>query len=108
MIHAVYHRKFNRLTVEGHARSAEPGHDLVCAAASTLAYTLAHNVMGLEDGGQIRKAPVIELEEGKAEVCVSPRSNFRSVVVLIFDTICAGFSLLAHDYPEYITYEIRE
>ena len=108
MIHAVYHRKFHRLTVEGHARSAEPGHDLVCASASILAYTLAQNVMDLEHGGYIRRSPVIELEEGKAEVCVSPRSNFRSVVMLIFDSVCTGFALLERDYPEYITFEIRE
>lgn len=108
MIHVVYHRKFYRLTVEGHARSAEPGRDLVCASASILAYTLASNVIGLAAGGQIRMSPLVNLEEGNAEVCVTPRSGFQSVVKLIFDTICSGFSLLAKDYPEFITYEIRE
>ena len=37
MIHATYYRKYNRLTVTGHAGSAEHGHDLVCASASMLA-----------------------------------------------------------------------
>ena len=108
MIHVVYHRKFYRLTMEGHARSAEPGRDLVCASASILAYTLAHNVTNMATGGQIRMTPVVKLEEGRAEVCVTPRSGFQSIVKLIFDSICSGFALLAHDYPEYITYEIRE
>lgn len=108
MIQVIYHRKFHRLTMEGHARSAEPGHDLVCASASILAYTLAYNVLGLEESGKIRRAPVVKLEEGSAEICVTPKSGFQSVVTLIFDSICTGFALLAHDYPDYISYEVRE
>ena len=108
MIHVVYHRKFYRLIMDGHAQSAEHGRDIVCAAASILAYTLANNVASMAASGQIRMSPVVRLEEGSAEVCVTPRSGFRAVVTLIFDTICAGFALLARDYPEYITYEIRE
>jgi len=41
MIKAVYDRKENKITVEGHAYSGEPGHDLICAAASVLIYTIA-------------------------------------------------------------------
>ena len=33
MIHAVYYKKYHRVTVKGHAHSAEKGRDLVCAAA---------------------------------------------------------------------------
>ena len=44
MILVTYYRSYNRLTVEGHAHSGEPGKDLVCASASILAYTLAANV----------------------------------------------------------------
>lgn len=108
MIQVVYHRKFHRLTMEGHAGSAEPGQDLVCASASILAYTLADNVMQLAKGGHARMAPVVDMVEGKTEIYLKPHSRYRSIVTLIFDSICAGFALLAHNYPAYIKFEIRE
>lgn len=106
MIQAVYYRKYNRLTVEGHACSAEPGHDLVCASASVLAYTLAANVASMAEHGQARR-PIIENAPGKTEISCNPVSRYKSVVALVFDSVCVGFELLAHDYPENISYEIR-
>ena len=107
MIQAIYYRKYNRLTVTGHANSAEYGHDLVCASASMLAYTLAANVANMADNGQIRQ-PVIKNNDGDTEISCNPRHNLKNSVTLVFDSICVGFELLAHDYPEYITYEIRQ
>lgn len=107
MIQAVYHRKYHRLTVTGHAESAEAGHDLVCASASMLAYTLAANVANMADNGQVRE-PIIRNEAGDTEISCNPRHNLKSSVTLVFDSVCVGFELLAHDYPEYISYEIRQ
>ena len=106
MIQAVYYRKYNRLTVTGHAGAAEPGQDLVCASASILAYTLAANVANMADNGQVRQ-PIIKNNEGDTEISCNPRHNLKNSVTLVFDAICIGFELLAHDYPENITYEIR-
>ena len=106
MIQATYYRSYNRLTVTGHAGSAEPGHDLVCASASMLAYTLAANVANMADNGQVR-APVMDMDEGNTEISCKPRHNLKATVTLVFDAVCAGFDLLAYQYPEYITYEIR-
>ena len=107
MIQAIYYRSYNRLTVTGHANSAEPGHDLVCASASMLCYTLAANVANMADAGQVRQ-PIIENTEGNTEISCNPRHNLKNTVTLVFDSICAGFALLAHDYPEYLAYEIRQ
>lgn len=106
MIQAIYYRNYNRLTVTGHANSAEHGHDLVCASASILAYTLAANVANMADAGQVRQ-PIIENSEGNTEISCNPKHNLKNTVTLVFDSICVGFELLAHDYPEYISYEIR-
>lgn len=106
MIQVVYYRKYNRLTVTGHAYSDEPGHDLVCASASILAYTLAANVANMADNGQVRE-PIMKMVEGDAEISCNPRHNLKASVTLVFDSVCVGFALLAHDYPEYITYKIR-
>ena len=107
MIQATYYRKYNRLTVTGHANSAEYGHDLVCASASMLAYTLAANVANMADNGQVRE-PIIKNNDGDTEISCNPRHNLRASVTLVFDSVCVGFELLAHDYPEYIKYEIRQ
>lgn len=102
MIRVTYCRKDHSLFVEGHALSAEPGHDLVCASASILTYTLANFVMNI---GFVTDK-VIKLEEGDAEVSCKVDSVHDMTVALIFDSICAGFDILAHKYPEYVKYEI--
>ena len=106
MIQATYYRSYNRLTVTGHAGSAEPGKDLVCASASMLAYTLAANVSNMADNGQVRH-PIIKTDAGDAEISCNPLHNLKASVTLIFDSVCAGFELLAHDYPDFVKYEIR-
>ena len=106
MIQAIYYRNYNRLTVTGHAHSAEPGHDLVCASASMLAYTLAANVANMADAGQVRQ-PIIKNNEGDTEISCNPKHNLKNTVTLVFDSVCVGFELLAHDYPEFVKYEIR-
>lgn len=107
MIQVTYYRKYHRLTVEGHAHSGEPGHDLVCAAASALAYTLAGNVANLAANKQVRE-PVTNLEPGKAEVSCNPLSKYKAIVTLIFDSVCVGFEMLASFHNQYISYEIRQ
>ena len=106
MIQAIYYRKYNRLTVTGHAGSEEHGRDLVCASASMLAYTLAANVANMADNGQVRE-PIIKTNDGDAEISCNPRHNLKASVTLVFDSVCVGFELLAHDYPEFVKYEIR-
>ena len=48
MIHVTYHRQYNRVTIKGHAGSGPEGHDLVCAAVSAIALTLAGNIRYME------------------------------------------------------------
>lgn len=109
MIEAVYHRKFNRVTVKGHAESGPKGHDLICAGVSALVGTLAANVQWLSDAykGDMRDM-CIDTKEGTAEISVKSTRKYKAVVELIFSTVCMGFALLAERYPENITYEERE
>lgn len=107
MIEVVYHRNFHRLSITGHAGAAEQGYDLVCASASMLAYTLAANVANMADNGQVRE-PVMKMNEGDTEISCNPRHNLKASVTLVFDSVCVGFELLAHDYPQYISYKIRQ
>ena len=106
MIKVVYHRDLNRVSVEGHAQSGEIGHDLVCASASILTYTLAAFVENMKNAKQVYN-PKVELKEGDALIYCEPSNRYKGSVTLVFDSICAGFELLAQDYPDNISYEIR-
>lgn len=106
MIKVTYHRKYNRVTVTGHAGSGPKGHDLVCAAASALALTLAGNVSYMEAQGAVRDV-VIRLSEGDAEIQCKAYSRYRDSVEQVFRTVCVGFELLATEYAENISYDVR-
>ena len=106
MIRVTYHRLYNRVTVEGHAGAGPEGHDLVCAAVSTLALTLAGNVAHMESQGAVRDV-ITKLEEGNAEIQCSPYRRYKDSVEQIFRSICVGFELLATKYPKNISYDVR-
>lgn len=106
MIEVIYYREHNRLTVTGHAHSNEYGKDLVCAAASTLALTLAANVGNMANKGYVHN-PVTKLEEGNAEISCTPRTKYRDSVKQVFMSVCVGFEILADQYKDYISYCVR-
>ena len=106
MIQVTYYRSYNRITIQGHARSGEPGHDLVCAGVSTLAYTMAANVANLESQGHARNV-IVKMEPGDAEISFTVRGGAKALVARIMEAVCVGFEILAKDYPEFISYEIH-
>lgn len=106
MIHVIYYPKYSRVTVEGHAQSGEPGHDLVCAACTAIVYTLAANVQNFQSTGEAMN-PIVKLEPGQAEISCTPRSRYKAVVRRILDAVCAGFELLADHNKDYISFEIH-
>ena len=104
MIHTTYNRAEHRLTVEGHAGTGEQGHDLLCASASTLTYTLAAALIDLSAAGEITN-PDAKLRPGHAVLHCHSSHRSRGTVLLTFDTVARGFALLASHYPDNITYE---
>lgn len=106
MIEVTYYRQYNRVTVKGHAGSGPEGHDLVCAAVSALALTLAGNVSYMEAQEAVRNV-VINLKEGDAEIQCTPYRRYKDSVEQIFRAICVGFELLATKYPKNISYDVR-
>lgn len=107
MIRAVYDRKDNKITVEGHAYSGEPGHDLICASASMLIYTIAVAVENMKNAEHVSGA-VIDLKGGDCVVSCEPYEQFKAAITLIFDSICAGYELLATNYPDNVNYTIKK
>ena len=105
MIKAVYHRNQNKITLEGHAYSGEPGYDLICAAASVLIYTIAASVNSMQEHEHVSDA-LISLDSGNGVVSCEPYEQFKGAITLVFDSICAGFEILAANYPENIAYDL--
>lgn len=106
MINVVYHRGKNKVTVDGHAQSGEAGHDLVCASATTLVYTLAAFYRNTSKARHSHKL-VIDIKNGHAEVSCKPKEKQKGAILIVTDAICGGFEVLANSYPEYIAYNIE-
>ena len=106
MIEVTYNRRQHSVTMSGHAYSDVPGRDLVCAAASALAYTLADNVRKMY-AKEMARSKTINMELGKAEISCVPVRKYQPDVEMILDAICAGFALLSASYPQYLTYALK-
>lgn len=92
------------LQVYGHARSAPKGEDLVCCAASTLAYTAAQSALDLYQEGALRQFPDTVMESGNAQVAAVAAPESLERVAQMFRTIATGYEMLARQYPEYIIF----
>lgn len=88
------------LVIKGHAGTAEHGHDIVCASASMLAYTLAAGVSEASECGKLRCDPFITLSPGFARVCCLPFLENHGEIRAMYDLIFGGYRLLSSQYPD--------
>lgn len=89
------------LSLAGHAGAGEKGADIVCAAASILAYTAAAQMLQLHREGILHTPPVIRLDPGAARVAAENCRASRAA----FSVIATGLSLLAAQYPNHVKLE---
>ena len=93
--------KYLSLTVEGHAGADARGHDLVCASASILAYTVAQVVTLMERNGELDGKSCIEMSEGNATIIFRCKSDETYATAKhTFYVAETGYFLLAHNYPQ--------
>lgn len=88
------------LSMYGHAEGGAYGHDLICAAATTLAYTLAQVVTNMDGRGELKEAPAVHIIQGEAQISFRPRDAERGRITM--DVLRAGLGCLAHNYPQNI------
>lgn len=93
------------LRMDGHAGWGPQGADLVCAGASTLAYTLAEAVERLYRQRMLRRCPRIEISQGSAEIIAVPKAEFMQEVLLTFWVVEAGIYALGQSFPGSIKME---
>lgn len=90
------------LSVKGHSNYAEKGSDIVCAASSMLAYTLADCVDRAHMDGKLREYPVIKMVSGNALIIAKTFITDLESVEGIFSTIQNGYRILASKYPGFV------
>jgi uncharacterized protein YsxB (DUF464 family) len=91
------------LKLSGHAGQAEHGKDIVCAAASILAYTVAQTLQFLYEEGGLKKKPHLKLEPGDTIIVAKPKPERYEETLHTFFVAQVGYSLLARTYPQYVT-----
>ena len=90
------------MKVAGHAGQDRKGHDIICSAASILAYTVAQYLNYVHKRGGLQKKPHIVLKDGDALIIAKPTDDFEAEVLNTFFVAEVGYSLLAHNYPQYV------
>lgn len=86
--------KKGRIEIDGHAGYGRRGEDIVCAAVSALAYTLAESLENLTDD-----SVKYSLTPGRAFIeC----QNLSDAGRLITESFLVGIKLIAGSYPEFI------
>lgn len=100
-----------RLTISGHAgyghaMGLEPGHDIVCAAISTLGQTAAQCMIDLGE----QQAIVIrnmQIKEGMIDIQALPKKKSQRRLEQTFYPIQRGFEMLAQSYPDYVSLKVE-
>lgn len=90
------------LRIKGHADFGRKGHDVICSAASILAYTVAKAISFMYEEKKLCKKPNIKLNEGDAVIICKPKEDSYAEALHTFFVAEVGYSLLAQSYPRYV------
>ena len=91
------------MKLTGHAEQAKKGEDIVCAAASILAYTVAQALQFMYEEGDLQKKPHSKLEEGDTIIIAKPKKDSYEEALHTFFVAQVGYHLLSHTYPQYVS-----
>lgn len=91
------------LSLDGHAGAAEFGQDIICAAASMLAYTLAAAVSDADKQGKLRGEPIIALSGGHARIVCVPFPDECDRMRSYYELIVRGYEMLCARYPDNVS-----
>ena len=84
-----------RMEISGHAGWAPPGHDLVCAGASTLMVTLIESTTDIPE-----LQTGIYMKDALVTVQSYPDEDMEDKCRTIYETIYRGFEALKESYPD--------
>lgn len=90
-------------TASGHSGYTSAGNDIVCSAATMLAYTIANNVVKMEKRHFFKARPRILLNGGAILISCVPKSRHYYKVQNMFRNIEAGYELLEENHKKNVT-----
>lgn len=90
------------MKLTGHAEQAKKGEDIVCAAASILAYTVAQALQFMYEEGDMQKKPHIKLDDGDTIIVAKPKAESYAEALHTFFVAQVGYHLLASNFPKYV------
>ena len=90
------------LRVRGHADAAERGKDIICSAATILAYTVAQVLQFMYEQGELQKKPHVRMVEGNTIIVAKPKPKSYAEVLHTFFVAQVGYHLLSHNYPQHV------
>lgn len=102
MINITFRPRTLELEIEGHANHAEKGKDIVCAAVSSLFYTLCESLR--ESVSMLYEEPIVKDEEGKGYIGCCPRGEYEGNILRSYWTILIGLQMIAEQYPKNVTF----
>ena len=97
-------RKGLSLSITGHAGAGKPGEDLVCAAVSALAWTLAANLEALKEAGGAAGV-FIRISPADCRFRLRPAPGREREGALVFGAVALGLKALAGQYRSWIRWE---
>ena len=98
-----YHNPDNgsiHMTLKGHAEAAPKGEDLICSAATMLAYTVAQAVQFMYEQDKLKRKPKIHIKDGDATIIATPTEDGYAEALHTFWVAQCGAHTLASNYPE--------
>ena len=93
------------MSIKGHAMTAPKGEDLICSAATMLAYTVGQAVQFMYEQDMLKKKPKIRIKDGEATVIATPKEETFAEVLHTFWVGQCGMHVLAHNYPQHVKLE---
>ena len=104
MINIKFDPKTFTLDITGHAEHGKKGEDIVCAAISTLFYTLGEALY--ESKEMMKEDITFSDEDGNGHLSCKPKEEYEANVSLIYWTILTGFDLVAKNYEKNVELEV--
>ena len=91
------------MTLKGHAETAPKGEDLVCSAATMMAYTVAQAVQFMYESDKLKKKPKIHIKDGEATIIATPTEDAYAEALHTYWVAQCGAHTLACNYPEAVS-----
>lgn len=109
MIKARFYKKTGtgsiHMTLKGHAGAAPKGEDLICSAATMMAYAVAQAIQFMYENGKLIKKPKIQIKNGEATIIATPTEDAYAEVLHTFWVAQCGIHVLCHNYPSNVKLE---